>query len=63
MGEDETGRAGAEEEDVDADWGVQFVEAVDGTCCGFEEGRFFVGEVEDLVAFLLVAGQDSKQAQ
>lgn len=53
LGEDESCWAGAEEEDVDADLGVEFIEAVDGTCGGFEEGRFFGGKVMDLVALLL----------
>ena len=45
MGKDQTGGTGSEEEDVDADWGVELVETVDGACCGLEEGGFFIGEV------------------
>ena len=52
MGKDQTGGTGSEEENVDADWGVEFVEAVDGTCCGLEEGGFFIGEVVNLVYFI-----------
>ncbi len=53
LGEDETCWACAEEEDVEADLGVEFIEAVDSTCGRFEEGGFFVGKVVDLVALLL----------
>jgi hypothetical protein len=55
--EDEPRGAGAEQEDLDADGRVELVEAVQGTCGGLEKGRFFVGEVVDLVALLLVARQ------
>ena len=51
--EDQTCWACAEEEDVETDLGVEFIEAMDGTCGGFEESGFFVGEVVDLVALLL----------
>ena len=54
MGKDQTGGTGSEEENVNADWGVELVETVDGACCGFKEGGFFVGEVVNLVTLLLV---------
>ncbi len=53
LGKDQTCWPGAEKEDVQADLGVEFIEAVDGTCGRLEKSRFFVGKVVDLVALLL----------
>ena len=58
MGKYQTGGTGSEEENVDADWGVELVETVDGACCGLEEGGFFVGEVVNLVTLLLVTKRE-----
>lgn len=53
--QDEPGRAGAEQEHLNSDGGVELVEPMDGTCRRLEEGRLFVGEVVDLVEFFLLA--------
>lgn len=55
MGEDKTGRAGAEQENFDTDWGVELIEAVDCACRGLEKSGLLVGEVLDLVELVLRA--------
>jgi hypothetical protein len=57
---DKPGRASTKEEDFDADWRGEFVEAVDGTSSGFEEGGFFIGEVVDFVELFLLAVNKSQ---
>lgn len=55
----ETRWARTEEEDFDADWRVELVEAVQRACGGFEKRGLLVREVVDLVALLLVARETS----
>jgi hypothetical protein len=49
LSEDETGRSCTNQEDLDANGRVQFIESVDGTCSRFKKRRLFVGEIVDLV--------------
>lgn len=55
LGEDKAGRASAEHENFDADWGIELVETMNGACSGFEKSGLLVGEVVDLVKFMLRA--------
>lgn len=67
LSEDKAGGACAEEEDFDANGGVELVKAVDGACGGLQECRLFIGQVVDLVALLLVTvnllGHDKKRVR
>jgi hypothetical protein len=49
LGEDETGRSCTNQEDLDANGRIQFIESVNGTCSRFKKRCLFVGEIVDLV--------------
>lgn len=53
LGEDEAGRSCTKQEDFDANGRIQFVEPVNSTCSRFKERRLFIGEIVDLVQFML----------
>lgn len=54
LGKDKPCWACAKKEDVDADWWTELIKPVDGTCSGFKERGFFIGEIVDFVTLLLV---------
>jgi hypothetical protein len=52
--EDETSRAGAHEQNFDTDAGVEFVKTMNSASGGFEESRFLISKVLNLVELLLL---------
>jgi len=57
LSEDETCWAGAKEEDINPNWRVELIKAVDGACGWFEQSGLFICEILDLVQLLLVTRQ------